>query len=100
VKQRGQTSPVGNFLPNAFGLYDMHGNVWEWSQDNWHDNYEDAPNDGSAWIIGGNSGRYVLRGGSWIDLPRDCRSALRDNDYPEDRYDFVGFRVVCEMPRT
>jgi formylglycine-generating enzyme required for sulfatase activity len=100
VEQRSQTSSVGEFSPNTFGLYDMHGNVWEWCQDNWHDNYNEAPNDGSAWIAGDNNRGHILRGGSWLDLPRDCRSAIRFSYYPELRNDVVGFRVVCEMPRT
>jgi formylglycine-generating enzyme required for sulfatase activity len=100
VKIRGQTSPVGEFHPNAFGLYDMHGNVREWCQDNWHNNYEDAPNDGSAWVVGDSGGDHVLRGGSWGLFPGGCRSAIRLNNYPELRDDYVGFRVVCEMPRT
>jgi formylglycine-generating enzyme required for sulfatase activity len=96
VKRRGQTSPVGEFAPNAFGLYDMHGNVWEWCQDDWHDSYEDAPSDGSAWISRDSSGLKVLRGGSWDYDPWYCRSS----DDPEIRIFNVGFRVVCEMPRT
>jgi formylglycine-generating enzyme required for sulfatase activity len=100
VKIRGQTSPVGEFHPNAFGLYDMHGNVREWCQDNWHDNYEDAPNDGSAWVVGDSGGDHALRGGSWVNIPRNCRSAIRYYDFPDYRDDLVGFRVVCEMPRT
>jgi formylglycine-generating enzyme required for sulfatase activity len=100
VKRRGQTSPVGIFPANAFGLYDMHGNVWEWCQDNWHDNYNESPNDGSAWIFGDDSSEYTLRGGSWDNIPRNCRSAVRTDHYPEKRTNNLGFRVVCEMPRT
>jgi formylglycine-generating enzyme required for sulfatase activity len=73
---RRKTTPVGIFLPNRFGLYDMHGNVWEWCQDVWHDNYEGAPTDGSAWMEGGNQQRRIIRGGSWLysaQLPL-CRS--------------------------
>ncbi|GAC1458489.1 MAG: hypothetical protein NVS2B14_01340 [Chamaesiphon sp.] len=97
----GETAPVGSFPPNAFGLYDMHGNVWEWCEDLWHDNYEGAPTDGSAWVEGGNSERRVLRGGSWYNAPRSCRSASRSSYNPPDyRYDIIGFRVVCSAPWT
>jgi formylglycine-generating enzyme required for sulfatase activity len=83
--------PVGQFPPNAFGLYDMHGNVWEWCQDNWHDNYDDAPTDGIAWS--GNNTNRVMRGGSWKERPRLCRSAYRRNYITLDNDN--GFRVVC-----
>ncbi|MEB3826999.1 bifunctional serine/threonine-protein kinase/formylglycine-generating enzyme family protein, partial [Phormidium sp. CCY1219] len=66
---RKKTTPVGSFPPNAFGLYDMHGNVWEWCQDVWHDNYNGAPSDGSAWDWGGDSGYRMRRGGSWNFIP-------------------------------
>ena len=89
---RGRTTPVGTFAPNAFGLYDVHGNVWEWVEDCWHDDYRGAPSDGTAWTRGGNCGRRVLRGGSWSDTPRHIRSANRDWDYPGLRGG-VGFRV-------
>ncbi|MDJ0517348.1 MAG: SUMF1/EgtB/PvdO family nonheme iron enzyme [Trichodesmium sp. MO_231.B1] len=89
---RKQTTDVGSFPANAFGLYDMHGNVWEWCQDIWHDNYEDAPNDGSAWETEGDLQIRVLRGGSWNCDPRWCRSADRSYDH---YYYYRGFRVVC-----
>ncbi len=77
-KYREQTTSVTEFkIANAFGLSDMHGNVWEWCQDIWHDNYRGAPTDGSAWMVDGNNSRRVLRGGSWISLPEFCRSACR-----------------------
>ena len=95
------TTSVGKFPPNAFGLYDMHGNVWEWCLDDWHGNYEKAPTDGSAWIESENDNRYqgkVLRGGSWLNNPESCRSACRyGNGNPELRYYYFGFRVVCAV---
>jgi formylglycine-generating enzyme required for sulfatase activity len=100
VKQRGQTSPVGIFPPNSFGLYDMHGNVWEWCQDTWHDNYNEAPNDGSTWTSNEDNSICVLRGGSWYRYPRVCRSAVRFYNDPDYRINNVGFRVVCEMRRA
>ncbi|MEA5464241.1 formylglycine-generating enzyme family protein [Leptothoe sp. PORK10 BA2] len=98
---REETTPVDHFdIANAFGLCDMHGNVWEWCQDHWHDNYEEAPVDGSAWIEGGDSSRRILRGGSWINFPWNCRSAYRDNLTPDYRYNDIGFRVCCSPPRS
>ena len=95
---RAQTTPVGSFPPNALGLYDMHGNVWEWCEDNWHDNYEGAPTDGSAWISGSEPMK-VVRGGSWSSNPRFCRSAFRRLTR-DNRVNYIGFRVVCVVPRT
>ena len=91
------TAPVGSFPPNAWGLYDMHGNVWEWVKDCWHDNYENAPVDGSAWLEanGGDCSRRVLRGGSWFNDPDALRSAFRGGSNPDLRFNDVGFRVVC-----
>jgi formylglycine-generating enzyme required for sulfatase activity len=101
-KYRGKTTPVGYFqVANAFGLYDMHGNVWEWCVDTWHDNYHVAPTDGSAWIENGNDNRSPLRGGSWYFNPDFCRSAFRTYDLRRDYYDSgFGFRVVCGAGRT
>jgi formylglycine-generating enzyme required for sulfatase activity len=96
---RKETTPVGQFPPNAFGLYDMHGNVWEWCADTWHDNYDGAPRDGSVWTKNGNDNRSPLRGGSWFLDPYFCRSAYRDL-FRRDYDDFVGFRVVCGARRT
>jgi formylglycine-generating enzyme required for sulfatase activity len=95
-KYRGETTPVGQFPPNAFGLYDLHGNVWEWCLDHWHDNYEGAPADGSAWLTEDDDVNRVLRGGSWFNIPSNCRSAYRHDDDPGSRFGAIGFRVVCE----
>ena len=92
-----QTSPVGSFEPNAFGLYDMHGNVWEWVEDCWHDNYEGAPSDGSAWTSGGDSSWAVVRGGSWFTDPRILRSAYRSWRTPSYRNINLGFRLVQDL---
>ena len=89
-----QTTPVGSFHPNPYGLYDMHGNVWEWCKDDWHDPYQGAPTDGSAWISKSSSLK-VIRGGSWSSFPAYCRSAFRNDLYPENVSSFIGFRVVC-----
>ena len=96
---RGKTTPVGSFSPNAFGLYDMHGNVWEWCEDDWHDNYNGAPTDGSAWISGCSSTK-VRHGGSWILNPRLCRSADRGSNTRDDCDLNIGFRVACVASRT
>jgi formylglycine-generating enzyme required for sulfatase activity len=138
---RQQTIDVASFPPNAWGLHDMHGNVWEWCLDQWHDGYEWAPTDGNAWMEGDSLGECpaaaccaagrgsaspgtaarltattttrapasaavvsasvasdanrLLRGGSWYDVPRNCRSACRGNDHPDNRNVNVGFRVCC-----
>ena len=93
---RKETTPVGSFgVANAFGLYDMHGNVWEWCADHWHENYSGAPSGGTPWIKGGESNRRVLRGGSWNYVPRYCRSAARFRLEPDFRDYGVGIRVVC-----
>ncbi|MFN9630331.1 MAG: formylglycine-generating enzyme family protein [Cyanobacteriota bacterium] len=101
-----QTTPVGRYPANAWGLKDMHGNVWEWCLDHWHKNYgeennieqEKAPDDGSAWLYSEsvrNKKRRLLRGGSWGSNPRGCRSAVRNLDGPVGVNGLVGFRVVC-----
>ena len=91
---RGGTSPLGTFAPNPWGLYDMHGNVWEWVQDVVHDNYEGAPVDASAWETDGDTSRRILRGGSWLYHPRYLRSALRNGFSTVLSNDIVGFRVA------
>ncbi|ELP56806.1 hypothetical protein O53_1415 [Microcystis aeruginosa TAIHU98] len=118
-KSPKKTTPVRSYPPNAFGLYDMHGNVWEWCLDPWHSDYQGAPpTDGSVWDEKNIDNRYqnslnsinklltddrkcVLRGGSWFSLPNGCRSAFRSSynrrDY-SNLYD--GFRVVCGAGRT
>jgi len=127
-KYREQTTPVGSFPPNAFGLYDMHGNVWEWCLDDWHENYEGAPTDGKVWLDNKNfqqdtskvnaneksrglenltlkddndnnyQSRKILRGGSWYNYPDDCRVAFRFYYVPD--FLNIGFRVVCVSGRT
>ncbi|MBD2444728.1 SUMF1/EgtB/PvdO family nonheme iron enzyme [Dolichospermum sp. FACHB-1091] len=89
-----ETTDVGSFPPNAFGLYDMHGNVWEWCQDDWHDNYSNAPKDGSVWTSQSGIAK-LLRGGSWYYAPYYCRSAYRNDLDLLYLYNNFGFRVVC-----
>lgn len=95
-EDRRETTPVAYFTTggNQFGLYDMHGNVREWCADYWHENYQAAPTDGSAWLEGGDSANRVLRGGSWNGGPRKCRSASRTKLYPDASLYDIGFRVV------
>jgi formylglycine-generating enzyme required for sulfatase activity len=100
-KYRQQTTEVGKFSPNAFGLYDMHGNVSEWCKDTWHKNYDGAPNDGSAWVMESNNDYRMLRGGSWSLEPWYCRSAVRFRlVQDEDLNIYVGFRVVVAVVTT
>jgi formylglycine-generating enzyme required for sulfatase activity len=100
-EDREETTPVDHFeVANTFGLSDMHGNVLEWCQDHWHRNYEGAPTGGSAWLTEDDQANRVFRGGSWVFVPRNCRSAYRDGNVPDNIYDSLGFRVVCSAPRT
>jgi formylglycine-generating enzyme required for sulfatase activity len=88
---------VGEYPPNQFGLYDMHGNVWEWCLDTWHRTYEGHPRDGSAWLSTDNDLKpRMIRGGSWSDPAEKCRSASRERLDPNVKADNVGFRIVCE----
>ncbi|PZO46405.1 MAG: hypothetical protein DCF15_20320 [Phormidesmis priestleyi] len=98
---REKTTPVDEFgCANAFGLCDMHGNVDEWCVDHWHDNYEGAPIDGSAWLSADETSGRLVRGGSWGNNPGLCRSASRFDGGPDDRDFGIGFRVCCPVPMT
>ena len=91
--------PVGQKQPNAFGLYDMHGNVWEWVEDYWHASYDGAPSDGSAWLAGGDQTKRVMRGGSWYNAAQQIRSAQRGGQPPARRHNTIGFRVAADARR-
>ena len=99
-EQGSGLTPVGSFPPNAFGLYDMHGNVWEWCADIWHENYAGAPTDGSAWLTNGDQSYCVQRGGSWIDRATNCRSAFRVGDIAHNNNHIVGLRVCLTEIKT
>ena len=86
--------PVGQKKPNVWGLYDMHGNVWEWVEDDYHDNYEGAPNDGRTWVDKTRGAYRVVRGGSWLSGAQVCRSASRFNRMPDSRLSNLGFRLA------
>jgi formylglycine-generating enzyme required for sulfatase activity len=88
------THPVRQKFMNGFGLFDMAGNVFEWCQDSYHANYTGAPTDGSAWETGGGDGSRVLRGGSWINNARICRSAYRNYIIPDYRINYIGLRLA------
>jgi len=102
---RQQTTDVGTFPANAWGLQDMHGNAWEWCEDYWHDNYKGAPSDGRSWvsekaylnIINNKTNKNwrLLRGGSWLSLSANCRAAYRFHHLPVNRNHDIGFRVCC-----
>ena len=94
-KYVGKTTSVGKYKPNSFGLYDMHGNVFEWCLDDWYNSYLEAPSDGSAWISTRSNGLKVLRGGSWFHSSSFCRSAYRQSGKKDAFANSIGFRVVC-----
>jgi eukaryotic-like serine/threonine-protein kinase len=99
-QNRGQATPVGMFPPNALGLYDMHGSVWEWCLDRYQASYQGAPIDGSAWVdpsLPDRDLKRVMRGGSWDYVARGCRSAVRCSLAPEMRVNGCGFRVVSTV---
>lgn len=89
-----ETAPAGSFAANGFGLHDMSGNVSEWVEDCWHNDYAGAPSDGSAWVAGGDCGQRVLRGGSWSNIPWFLRSAIRLRYSVGNRVVTFGFRVA------
>jgi len=93
---RRKTMPVGSFHPNAWGLYDMHGNVWEWCEDWHHTSYQGGPTDGGPWDQPPGNSR-VLRGGSWLDVPGRLRSASRNWDFPDVRLSTIGFRLASDV---
>ena len=98
-ESRQETTEVGSFPANEWGLHDMHGNVWEWCEDDWHSNYNGAPEDGSVWVESNREEtRRLLRGGSWVNIPLYCRSACRNNYTRDDRGNYFGFRVCCVPP--
>ncbi|MEM1366623.1 MAG: formylglycine-generating enzyme family protein [Cyanobacteria bacterium P01_H01_bin.15] len=104
-QSRGETTEVGSFPPNGYGLYDMHGNVYDWCLDHWHDSYEDKPESlkqagNEPWLTKTEESSRVVRGGSWFNFPDYCRSAYRNFVNPGVDDLFVGFRVVCGAPST
>lgn len=97
ISYRKATTNVGSFMPNAFGLYDLHGNIREWCADPWHENYHGAPNIAKAWDKDGKQEWHTLRGGSWANKPSHCRSAHRSG-YPADSLNrAIGFRVAMNL---
>jgi formylglycine-generating enzyme required for sulfatase activity len=93
------TGPVDSFKPNPWGLYQVHGNVFDWTADCWHESYNGAPDDGSAWTDScTDSSKRAVRGGSWVDLPMFLRSAGRARFPTEKRNSYLGFRVGRLLP--
>ena len=97
INAKGRTHDVGGMQPNAFGLHDMHGNVWEWVEDVWHETYDSAPGDGSAWIDGGDQSKRARRGGDWGSKERYLRCAVRSGYRVDRRSESVGFRVARDL---
>jgi formylglycine-generating enzyme required for sulfatase activity len=95
---RHVTTPIGSFPPNAFGLVDLHGNLWEWCADAWHDDYSGAPLDGSVWADGPRADYRVARGGCWHDTPDVCRSTARIKVRAAEGDEMTGFRIVLDNP--
>src|SRR5262249_46956558 len=93
-----QTAPVGQFAANAFGLHDMYGNAWEWTQDCWHGDYTGASRDGTAWVTGGGCNSRVVRGGSWFSLLTVFRAAARKENATDGRGYSLAFRVGSPFP--
>lgn len=100
TKNNCRTHPVGQKKPNELGIYDMSGNVWEWCQDHWTENANQLPQDGTPLTQGGDATFRLLRGGSWLNFARLCRSASRGFNDPVYRNLNLGFRVVCRSSRT
>ena len=94
---RHKTTKVGIFSPNRFGLYDIHGNVAEWCEDSWHENYQEAPSNGEPWVEDDDSSERVLRGGSWLHLPGSCRSSQRLSSPGNSKSDAFGFRIASSV---
>ena len=92
-----ETHPVGKKSANELGIYDMSGNVWEWVEDQWHDDYQDAPTDGSAWVDADQGAYRVCRGGSWLRNARYCRVSFRDFNSPGFRGNSLGFRLALSL---
>lgn len=94
-EEADKSAVVGSTPPNSFGLYDFPGNVWEWVEDCWHDTYDGAPDDGSAWT-GGECAQRVARGGAWLSIAPDVRASIRTPQPSSIRYSNLGFRVASD----